>query len=315
MLSLGEKLRRTRLEKGLEVAALATRLKISAKFLEAIESDRRDLVPAGFFFRNWTVQYARALSMDQAEIQADLDRILSVEAPLPLPGQVRPESKEGRWRPKIPALDATPRLLVSVFFLLVVLLACSGFYTWWHQEKLAREAYAISTPAPVDLPAPAKKTPAPVQHAAPSSQSSAQSPPVETATAHVVSAQSTDALLLELYAREQTWLVISPDGKQIFNGVLRANESKTVGARESARIKVGNAGGLDVRFNGKPVGELGPRGKVRVLLIGPDGVRIFQSRDAGESGNSPVAAIAHSETAFAFGGVEQSGPFRLTLEE
>ena len=316
MLSLGEKLRRTRLEKGLEIAALATRTKISAKFLEAIESDRRDLVPAGFFFRNWTVQYARALSVDQAEIQADLDRILSVEAPLPLPGQVSPESKQGpRWRPKIPALDATPRLLVSVFLLLVVVLICSGVYTWWHQKKLARDTFAIATPAPVDLPAPARKAPAPAQSATPSGQQLAQSPAAETATAHVVSAQSTEALLLELYAREQTWLVIAPDGKQIFNGVLRANESKTVGARESARIKVGNAGGLDVRFNGKPVGELGPRGKVRVLLIGPDGVRIFQSRGAGESGNSPVAAIARSETAFAFGGLDQRGPFRLTLEE
>ncbi|MDQ2947661.1 MAG: DUF4115 domain-containing protein, partial [Acidobacteriota bacterium] len=178
-----------------------------------------------------------------------------------------------------------------------------------------REAYAISTPAPVDLPPPARKAPAPVQSATPSSQQSAQSPTAEITTAHVVSPQSTDALLLELYAREQTWLVISPDGKQIFNGVLRANESKTVGARESARIKVGNAGGLDVRFNGKPVGELGPRGKVRVLLIGPDGVRIFQSRGAGELGDSPVAAVARSETAFAFGSVDQSGPFRLTLEE
>ena len=86
-LTLGEKLRRGRLEKGLPVAELEVRTRISAKFLEALESDRRDLVPAGFFYRNWAVQYASALSLDRAEIAADVDRILSTEAPLPLPGQ------------------------------------------------------------------------------------------------------------------------------------------------------------------------------------------------------------------------------------
>ena len=316
MLSLGQKLRRTRLENGLEIAALAARTKINAKFLEAIETDRRDLLPAGFFFRNWTVQYARALALDETEIEADLDRILSVEAPLPLPGQVWAESKEGpRWHPKIPPLDGAPRLLVSFSFLLVVLLVCSGFYTWWHKEKQARETYAMQTPAPADTPNTAMKSAEPAQSVKQSGQQSAKSLAPETAPANVASAQTADALLLELHAREQTWLVISPDGKQIFNGVLEANESKTVEARESARIKVGNAGGLDVRFNGKPVGELGPRGKVRVLLVGPDGVRIFQTRGGGEPGNSPVAGIARSETAFAFGSLDQRGPFRLTLEE
>lgn len=311
MLSLGEKLRRTRLESGLEIAVLAARTKIGAKFLEAIETDRRDLLPAGFFFRSWTVQYARALALDETEIQADLDRILSVETPLPLPGQVSLESKVGpRWHPKIPPLDGAPRWLASFSLLGVVLLVCSGFYTWWHKEKQVRETYAMSAPASVDSTAPARKSPAPAQSLKQSRQEPLQSRAPETNTSNVASAQTTDPLTLELHAREQTWLVISPDGKQIFNGVLQANESKTVGARESARIKVGNAGGLDVRFNGKPVGELGPRGTVRVLLVGHDGVRIFQSRGAGYPAYSPVAALARSETAF-----DGSGAFRLTLEE
>ena len=308
MLSLGEKLRRTRLERGLEIAAVAERLKIAARFLVAIESDRRDLLPAGFFFRNWTVQYARALSLDEAEINADLDRILSVEAPLPLPGQVTPESKEGpRWLPKLPGTDRAPRLLVSLSSLVVVVLACSGFYAWWHKEKEAGN-FTASNAAPVAASAPAPKSRAtPVEQPR---ERRVEQPGGQVSTPNYAAAQTTDSLLLELHAREQTWLVISPDGKQTFNGVLQANESKTVGVRESARIKVGNAGGLDVSLNGKPVGELGPRGKVRLLLVGPDGVRILQSRGTGEPVYSPIAALTRSETAF-----DAGAALRLTLQE
>ena len=309
MLSLGEKLRRTRLEKGLEIAALAARTKISARFLEAIESDRRDLLPAGFFFRNWTVQYARSLSLDEVEIHAEIDRILSVEAPLPLPGQVTLESKEGPgWLPKLPRRDGAPRLLVSFSSLVLVVLACSGFYAWWHKEKEAGGNFATSKTAPVSKPVAAVKSPpASVVQAR---ERRVDQPAGEASLADYASAQTTDALLLQLHAREQTWLVISPDGKQIFNGVLKANESKTVEAHESARIKVGNAGGLDVSINGKPVGELGPRGKVRLLLVGPNGVRIFQSRGSGEPVYSPIAALTRSETAF-----DAGAAFSLALQE
>ena len=297
MLSLGEKLRRTRLEKGLDIAALAARTKIAPRFLEAIEADRRDLLPAGFFFRNWTVQYARALSLDEAEIHADVDRILSVEAPLPLPGQVTPESKGGPgWLPKLPGTDRAPRFLVSFASLVVVVLACSGFYVWWHQHKDARENLAFSKTAPVTQSAAAVKSPPPpANHAGERRVEQSVGEAREAPTANYATAQSTDALLLQLHAREQTWLVISPDGKQIFNGVLQANESKTVEAHESARIKVGNAGGLDVSLNGKPVGELGPRGKVRLLLVSPDGVRIVQSRGTGEPVYSPIASLMRSD--------------------
>ena len=308
MLSLGQKLRRTRLEKGLEITAVAARTKISARFLEAIETDRRDLLPAGFFFRNWTVQYARALSLDEAEINAEVDRILSVEAPLPLPGQVTLESKEGpSWLPKLPGSDRAPRLLVSLSSLVVVVLACSGFYAWWHKAKEAGGNFAASNAAAVTKSAAVVKSP-------PASLGQAREQRLDQSVGgapmpNYASAQTNDALLLELHAREQTWLVISPDGKQIFNGVLQANESKRVEARESARIKVGNAGGLDVSLNGKPVGELGPRGKVRLLLVSPDGVRIVQSRGTGEPVYSPIAAIMRSESAF-----DAGAALRLTLQ-
>ena len=115
-------------------------------------------------------------------------------------------------------------------------------------------------------------------------------------------AMASSALLLEIFAKEQTWLSISPDGRQVFSGVLEPNETKTVEAKESARLKIGNAGGLAVRLNGKPLGDIGPKGQVRILLVGPDGVRIVEPRAA----EKPVAPMA--------GESDRSAPLSLPLE-
>jgi cytoskeletal protein RodZ len=104
MFSVGEVLRRARLEQGLDVPILAARTKISAKYLEAIESDNRRALPSGFFYRSFVGQYARALSLDTREINAEVDRILSADAPPPLPGQ---ESVDFR---SLAPITVTPRL-------------------------------------------------------------------------------------------------------------------------------------------------------------------------------------------------------------
>ncbi len=86
MLSVGETLKRARLEQGLDLCTVAAQTKISAKYLEAIESDDRKLLPSGFFYKSFVEQYAKSLSLDTQEIDAEVDRVLSADEPLPLPG-------------------------------------------------------------------------------------------------------------------------------------------------------------------------------------------------------------------------------------
>ncbi len=86
MLSVGETLRRARLEQGLDLCTVAAQTKINAKYLEAIESDDRKRLPSGFFYKSFVDQYAKSLSLDTQEIDAEVDRVLSADAPLPLPG-------------------------------------------------------------------------------------------------------------------------------------------------------------------------------------------------------------------------------------
>ena len=86
MLSVGETLKRARLEQGLDLCTVAAQTKINAKYLEAIESDDRKILPSGFFYKSFVDQYAKSLSLDTQEIDAEIDRVLSADEPLPLPG-------------------------------------------------------------------------------------------------------------------------------------------------------------------------------------------------------------------------------------
>ncbi len=49
-------------------------------------------------------------------------------------------------------------------------------------------------------------------------------------------------------------------------------------ASEKIRLLIGNAGGLDVSLNGKPIGPIGPRGQVRIVELTPNGFQIVQRK-------------------------------------
>jgi len=256
MFSVGETLQRARLEQQLDIATVAARTKINVKHLEAIEADDRGSLPSSFFYKSFVQQYARTLSLDTREIDAEIDRVLSADAPLPLPGQDNPTRKE-----VAPVGLSTPfpksKIYASFAGLILMLAACSGIYGWWSKGRSTPES-RVEGGAPVEA--------VPV------------SPP-STQTATVVPPQQTAALgskvLLDLLARESTWLSVSSDGKPVFSGILAPNQSKTVEGKEYAKMRVGNAAGIEVRLNGKLLGPLGHRGQVLVVVFTGDNFQIM----------------------------------------
>jgi cytoskeleton protein RodZ len=260
MLSVGKVLQGARLEQRLDLPTVSARTKMSVRYLEAIEADDRRSLPSGFFYKSFVDQYARFLGLDTQEINAEVERLLSADAPLPLPGY---ESVVSRNVPPIRSRRFAPRrALISLAALVTVVVGCSGIYAWWHQGKFggfrteaARSAPPPTTPAAFSREAVPQKT-APTEEP----ESSTASPGYK--------------VLLNLVAREETWLSISSEGKRLFSGVLAANQTKTVAGKESAWMKVGNAAGLEVRLNGKLLGPLGGRGQVLVVVFTPDKFQI-----------------------------------------
>jgi len=282
MPSVGEILKRARQQQGLDLSAVAARTKINAKYLEAIESDNRKLLPSGFFYKSFVDQYAKSLALDTREIDAEIDRLLSADEPLPLPGF---ESVVARNVPpmKSPRHFAALRSLASTISLVLVIAGCSGVYTLWHA---ARSSFSVKG-ALDNVRAWAK--PAAV-HAAPARRSELPKmaqvraepvalPPVSKSEPKVAepAPSAEHRVLLDLLAREATWLSVSSDGKPVFSGTLLPNETRSVSGKEFAKLRVGNAAGLEVRLNGRSLGPLGARGQVLTVLFTPDNFEIVQT--------------------------------------
>jgi hypothetical protein len=80
-------------------------------------------------------------------------------------------------------------------------------------------------------------------------------------------------------AGEPSWLSVSSDGKQTFEGLLTANETIAVEFSQEAVVRIGNAGGVEVSLNGKSIGALGEHGKFRILRLGPSSFRFMPGKD------------------------------------
>jgi cytoskeletal protein RodZ len=281
MFSVGETLRRARVEQNLDLGTLAARTKINVKYLEAIEADDRESLPSSFFYKSFVDQYAKALSLDAHEIDAEVDRVLSAEAPLPLPGygsvvsrNISPLTSAARFH--------SWRTYASAAALVLVIAGCAGVYTLWRNWRSTFSAQAViqsvRSLAKTSIAQASSSVNKPVQKrmalpVAPLASAVPAPRYVETAVSEP--APPSNRVMLDLLAHEATWVSVSSDGNPVFSGILQPNQSKTVGGKESAKMRVGNAAGIEVRLNGKLLGPLGARGQVLIVLFTPDNFQIF----------------------------------------
>ena len=307
MTSIGEILRRERLKRNLELGQIAQELKIASRFLEAIEAGQLDKLPGGVFTRSFVMQYARALGLDEEKIAAELQRTLDpppevpvfVEAPKPADSAIRvPRVEEweavgeGRFRWSSSSLSAAALVVV-------VMLLCSGLYAWYawwqraHPPVAAHQSPAVAAVPPAPPPAPVEQPPSPVVQPstvptgtqppstipAPAQSTEQPAPPVTAPPTAVpvagASASHPDApVRVELIADEPVWVLARSDGKYFFSGTLGAKESRTIEATSTVVLRLGNAGGVTITLNGKPVGPVGPKGQVRTVQFTSGGFEI-----------------------------------------
>ncbi|MCC6862839.1 MAG: helix-turn-helix domain-containing protein [Bryobacterales bacterium] len=299
MASIGEQLRRQRLQGGIDLEQIARETKINSRLLEAIEADDFDKLPGGVFRKSFIRQYAHALGLDENDIAAELDQLEPPEEPPEL--QVR---EEARLHPDMPALptqeDALNRRWLaasagSFLSVLGVIVACALIYSWW--SNLKRPPTVTETPPAASAPmqSASDATP-PVQHAVSDTGQSAQEPvsggeqqaaapqpAVETGAAPVPQPQpaaytpaASGMFRVDLSASEPVWISATVDGKRVFMGNLDVDRGKTFEGAGRIRIRTGNAGGLGVSLNGKSIGEIGPKGQIREIDLTPQGAEIIK---------------------------------------
>jgi cytoskeleton protein RodZ len=250
--SIGTKLRQARAAQGQTLEAISAATRITLKNLSAIESDELTKISSPFIYRSFVRQYAQALKLDYAAMAADV-RTASQLIPEPLmPGQVDIlPVRTGTVIP--PHVRRDFRWMYPVAALILVVVACSSLYGLYQHPPVERHRRIAPVVLAAQRPQLTPPTPAP--------------PPPPPA------AKIESPIHLELSAIEPTWLSLTSDGKPAYKGILETAATTVLDSQDRARIHLGNAGGVNVLFNGKALGALGKRGQVRIIEFTAAGYR------------------------------------------
>lgn len=245
--SLGETLRQARLDRGASLADAEQETHIRRKYLEALEAEDYGALPAMVYTRGFIRSYARYLGLDA---EGTLD--------LATPGRAREERPA--LRPATPQLSAGRPLTLRIFVVFAGLILAGLLLTYlWGQynsfvESLG-EAEQVSAgrggAAGPPRPAPAGS---PAVAAVPSPPAGPSPAPAATPERGVV---------VEARVTDRTWVEVWVDGVSQLQATLQAGSARTFSGNQSVRMRVGNAGGVQVVVNGEPKGSLGDRNQVK----------------------------------------------------
>jgi len=222
--SFGTWLRRQREVRGVELRDIAERTKISLRYLEAMEEDRFDILPAPVFAKGFLREYARHVGLSPDEV---VNHFLAAHEPPP--GEPEPmPAREGSvaarsWMQVV--------LLALAGLLLLGLVALLGYWAERRRERTVAEQppsiAAPLTPATTAPPPPAERQAAPLE--------------------------------LTLDFVEDCWVELVIDGSRRLAELRVQGESLQVQAQQSIQlVKLGNARGVQAQLNGKPVRLWGP---------------------------------------------------------
>lgn len=271
MESIGFKLRQTRLRSGLTLEEVSETTRIPVRILQAIEEDNQIQIGSRFFYNSFARQFAQCLKLDDTAlaeaIHAASDQLPKALAPgelgTPIPPQLAPlrprRAEKLRW-------------LVPVGSLALMLLACSGFYSFWQDARHDMRTSVSNLFSLSNLLRESKPEALRAKLSASSRPPSRDGRARSSETAPPVSG----GFRLEVSAVERTWLSVSADGKQVYSGILQTSETKELEGKQVAKVRAGNAGGIEVVFNGKIIGPLGPKGQVRTAVFTRDHYTILQ---------------------------------------
>jgi len=272
--SVGELLRAERERRGWQIVDIARQLKIRRLMLDAIETGRHQDLPRGAYAAGFVRAYADFLELDSTELvrrfraeTSGLEERAELSFPTPI--------NETRL----------PGSLVVASALLAAVLSYGGWYYYTLDNRTpAQRVTAVPETLAARVPAPEPRPPR--SNGLASSEASAAPAPAAEGPRSFGELQEGRIVIR---ATSDSWTQIrDAAGNIVFSRILRAGESYNAPDREGLALWTGNAGGLDIRVDGRLVPAIGRVGFVQ-RSVPLDPVRLVAGTAAPPEPPRPVA--------------------------
>lgn len=267
--SAGALLRQARQSAGMDIAVLASALKVPVNKLQALENDDFAVLPDAVFARALASSVCRTLKVDPAPV---LGQLPQGQAPRLVGDKDGLNAKFKDPQDKAPPLRL-PAASRGVSLTVLVLLAAAAAVYFLPSGMLEFDLARAPAPAPAQAVVEASQENGAVSEAAPGAESavSAQSPAsdvpaaaptaavpaaaVPMVAASVASAAGTvvASALLEFRATAESWVQVrDAAGAVVFERTLKAGESAQAPGKPPLSVVVGKVNATEVMVRGAP---------------------------------------------------------------
>jgi cytoskeletal protein RodZ len=247
-MSLGSLIAKARKDAGLSLEDLAAKTNIRISVLSEIEKDNFSHCGGETYARGHVRNIASILKADQKEFirlyeeeqggeVRSMKDLLVENSVMRLPAEARKVS----W--KVLVMIS----VVSLFAVGIAQVVISNVNT---NEVVSASPSASASPT--------------------ADETAAQSPSAEPSAESTFSTGTGVEVVIDA-VRAKSWLFVSDDaGRVLFSGQVSRGSAKTFSSDSQLNFKVGNAGGVDLKVNGKKVPSIGVDGEVVSVSYGVD---------------------------------------------
>lgn len=250
-----EILKKRREESGKNLKEIAHTLKIRAEYLKAIEDEEFEKLPVDVYAKGYIRDYARFLKIDPEVILKAY--ILKTSPPVP------------EKTPPVADAVKTKKRAIKYLVVTAIFLAIAVVYILSSLNSTPEKPAVVppEKPAPTVQPS---ETVQPVQEKEKEAKVAVKDKKTETASKKEPVAITGKEHTLEISAIDTTWLLVKIDDTEAKDMLLNQGESLRLSARQGFSLKIGNAGGIKLVFDGKDIGIPGEKGKVVNLNLPAD---------------------------------------------
>ncbi len=254
--TFGSWLRRQREAREVSLREIADKTKISFRYLEAMEEDRFDLLPAAVFARGFLREYARYVGLNPDEV---LNSFLAAQQSQAQSMQQRAAGNDGAAGPSPeppshPERTLSPTALAVSAVAAVVVIALIVAWLLWRQPA-ENETSTVGSESSTSAATTAGVDPT---TATPIATVPTPSPPNSAPPAVVPNS----ALRLALDFTGDCWVEARVDGKSRVSEKRVQGESLEIEAEREIQLTLGDAGVVEAHLNGQPYALPRERGSV-----------------------------------------------------
>jgi DNA-binding XRE family transcriptional regulator len=246
MANIGIKLKKARERLGYDYDSVAQKAKIHPKVLAALEEEDFSYFKSSLYLRSFLAKYAQFLNLDREQILNELDL---------LPAELK--SKDFKYVKS----GASPGKVTLIFKTAVIAVFIVGsIYFIFLGVKKVLDIFIDNDKAVVGESFLAKER-------------VSDSPDLTKEPVFNGGLDKSEALELTIKVKENCWIRLWADDRQIFDGVLKAGQTETWSAENEFGLWVGDASRLSFIVNGKELGSVG-RGIIRGIKITSEGIKL-----------------------------------------